>query len=466
MKRKPKIARNILFTDIADKGRALGRTEEGKAIFAEGVIPGDVADILLSKSKTEYGEGRAIEIHTYSPERVQPFCTHFDVCGGCKWQEMDYPTQLKYKQKLVENALLRIGKVEVGAFLPIQGAAQNTHYRNKMEFAFSIKRWLTTEEINSPDTYQRPGLGFHKSGAFDKVIDITNCHLQAEPSNAIRNEIKRLALEQELAFWDPKEQTGYIRQVMLRLCTTGQIMLVFSFTRYDMDLKKPYFDALLAKFPEITTLIFCINHKMNDFMFDLDMHTYFGKGYVEEVLGDLKFKIAAKSFFQTNTAQGNVLYTIAADFAGLTGTEVVYDLYTGTGSIALFLSKQAKTVIGIEEVADAIKDAKENMALNGIDNAVFYAGDVKDVLSAAFVEKHGKPDVVITDPPRAGMHPKAVQFLLDLAAPKIVYVSCNPATQARDLQVLSLKYRVEKSQAVDMFPHTHHVENVVLLVKK
>jgi 23S rRNA (uracil1939-C5)-methyltransferase len=466
MKRKPKIARNILFTDIADKGRALGRTEEGKAIFAEGVIPGDVADILLSKSKNEYGEGRAIEIHTYSPERVQPFCTHFDVCGGCKWQEMDYPTQLKYKQKLVENALLRIGKVEVGAFLPIQGAAQNTHYRNKMEFAFSVKRWLTTEEINSPDTYQRPGLGFHKSGAFDKVIDITNCHLQAEPSNAIRNEIKRLALEQELAFWDPKEQTGYIRQVMLRLCTTGQIMLVFSFTRYDMDLMKPYFDALLAKFPEITTLIFCINHKMNDFMFDLDMHTYFGKGYVEEVLGDLKFKIAAKSFFQTNTAQGNVLYTIAADFAGLTGTEVVYDLYTGTGSIALFLAKQAKTVIGIEEVADAIKDAKENMALNGIENAVFYAGDVKDVLSAAFVEKHGKPDVVITDPPRAGMHPKAVQFLLDLAAPKIVYVSCNPATQARDLQVLSLKYRVEKSQAVDMFPHTHHVENVVLLVKK
>jgi 23S rRNA (uracil1939-C5)-methyltransferase len=463
MKRKPRIARNVTFTDIADKGRAIGRSEEGKAIFAEGVIPGDVADVLLTKNKDGYAEGRAIEIHKRSDMRVEPFCAHFEVCGGCKWQEMDYPTQLVYKQRLVENALTRIGKVDVGAYLPILGAANPTHYRNKMEFAFSIKRWLTTDEIASGETMVRPGLGFHKSGAFDKVIDIQNCHLQAEPSNAIRNAIRRIALEQGLAFWDPRAQTGYIRQVMFRLCSTGQLMIVFSFTRPDTELMHPLFDALLAEFPQITTMIYCINDKMNDFMFDLDMYTYSGPGYVEELLGGLRFKIGPKSFFQTNTAQGKELYDVAADFARLTGNETVYDLYTGTGSIALYVAKNCKHVVGIEEIPEAIVDAQSNMLLNGITNATFYAGDVKDVLNPEFVAKHGAPDVVITDPPRAGMHPKAVQFLLDLAAPRIVYVSCNPATQARDIQVLAAKYRVVRSRAVDMFPHTHHVENVVEL---
>ena len=465
MKRKPKIARNIHFTDIADKGRALGRTEEGKAIFAEGVIPGDIADVLLTKSKNEYAEGRAIEIHTYSPQRVKPFCKHFDLCGGCKWQEMDYPTQLEYKQKLVENALLRIGKVKIGEILPILGAKNPRFYRNKMEFAFSVKRWLTEAEIASGEAMQRPGLGFHKSGAFDKVIDIEECHLQADPSNAIRNDIRTLALEHNFALWDPREQTGYIRQVMFRLCSTGQLMIVFSFTRYDMDMMKPFFDALLAKYPSITTLVYCINNKMNDFMYDLEMHTYSGPGYVVEKLGDLQFKIGAKSFFQTNTEQGKELYDVTADFAELTGNENVYDLYTGTGSIALYLAAKCKHVVGIEEIPEAIVDAKENMRLNGITNATFYAGDVKEVLSPEFVAKHGAPDVVITDPPRPGMHPKAVEFLLALAAPKIVYVSCNPATQARDIQMLSAKYSVVKSRAVDMFPHTHHVENVVLLTR-
>lgn len=379
---------------------------------------------------------------------------------------MDYPTQLIYKQKLVENALLRIGKIDVGDFLPILGAEQPRRYRNKMEFGFSSKRWLTNEEIAGGEKLQYPGLGFHKSGAFDKVIDIDECHLQAEPSNALRNAIRALALEHGFSFWDPRAQIGFIRQVMFRLCTTGQLMVVFSFTEHDMERITPFFDALLDQFPEITTMVYCINQKMNDFMFDLDMLTYSGPGYVEEYIGDLRFKIGPKSFFQTNTKQGKELYDVATEFARLTGNENVYDLYTGTGSIALYVAKHCKHVVGIEEIPEAIVDAKENMILNGISNATFYAGDVKDVLSQEFVQKHGAPDVVITDPPRAGMHPKAVQFLLDLAAPRIVYVSCNPATQARDLQVLSEKYITVRSRAVDMFPHTHHVENVVELELK
>jgi 23S rRNA (uracil1939-C5)-methyltransferase len=466
MKKKPRIARDILFTDIADKGRAVGRNENGKAIFAEGVIPGDVANVLLTKNKDGYAEGRAMEITTRSPLRVEPFCQHFEVCGGCKWQEMDYATQLVYKQKLVENALSRIGKVEVGAFLPILGAENDRYYRNKIEYGFSVKKWLTQAEVDSKETFVRPGLGFHKAGAFDKVIDIEFCHLMDEPSNALRNAIKREALAQGLEFWDPRPQTGFIRQVMFRLCSTGQLMVVFAFTKHDMEQIKPFLDALLSEFGQITTMVYCINNKMNDFMFDLDMITYAGPGYVEEVLGGLRFKIGPKSFFQTNTAQGTQLYEVAADFARLTGQETVYDLYTGTGSIALYVAKHCKHVVGIEEIPDAISDAKENMRMNDIENATFYAGDVKDVLSPEFVARHGAPDVVITDPPRAGMHPKAVQFLLDLAAPRIVYVSCNPATQARDLQVLSEKYTVVRSQAVDMFPHTHHVENVVELALK
>jgi 23S rRNA (uracil1939-C5)-methyltransferase len=366
----------------------------------------------------------------------------------------------------VEDALLRIGKIEIEEFLPILGAPDTTFYRNKLEFGFSNKRWILEGEFEKDAEYppsQIYGLGFHKAGYFDKIIDIDKCWLQEEPSNALRNACRQIGLSQGLEFYDPRHHRGFLRNLMVRLTTTGELMLLVSFARNRPDEIKGYLDAILEQFPEITTLVYCINPKLNDSMFDLEMHTYHGKGFVVEQLGDLKFKIGPKSFFQTNSKQGKQLYDVAAEFAGLTGKENVYDLYTGTGSIALYLARYCKSVVGIEEIPEAIEDALENMQLNGIENATFYAGDVKQVLSPEFVEKHGKPDVLITDPPRAGMHPKAVEFLLELAPPRIVYVSCNPATQARDLQLLSEKYKVLKVRPVDMFPHTHHIENVALL---
>ena len=483
MARKQFTLPNILIHGIADRGKGVGRTEEGMAVFVDGAVPGDVVDVFVQKKKGGFAEGRVETIVSPSPDRVEAFCQHFSICGGCKWQNLDYEAQLRHKQQVVEDALLRIGKIEIGEFLPILGAPETVFYRNKLEFGFSNKRWILEGEFpkdEAPEVtlFANPevtlfekvsllyGLGFHKAGFFDKIIDIQKCWLQAEPSNELRNTCRQIGLDQGLEFYDPRHHKGFLRNLMVRLTTTGELMLLVSFAQNRPDAIAGYLDAILEKFPNLTTLVYCINPKLNDSMFDLEMHTYRGKGFVVEQLGDLKFKIGPKSFFQTNSLQGKQLYDVTAEFAGLTGNENVYDLYTGTGSIALYLARYCKSVVGIEEIPEAIADAEENMRLNGITNATFYAGDVKSVLSPEFVEKHGRPDVLITDPPRAGMHPKAVEFLLELASPRIVYVSCNPATQARDLQLLSEKYAVLKVRPVDMFPHTHHIENVALLELK
>jgi 23S rRNA (uracil1939-C5)-methyltransferase len=462
-KRKPELVPKVAFTGIADRGKCVGRDEAGRVVFAEGPVPGDVADVLVIKKKKGLLMGVPQHYHYESEERAAPFCQHYAHCGGCQWQHLDYAAQARHKQKVVEDALLRIGKLEVETMLPIIPAERTQHYRNKLEFSFSNRRWLTPEELNTDTSNRADVLGFHRAGAFDKVIDIERCWLQAEPSNALRNAIKRIAIEQGLSFHDARQREGLLRQVMFRLTTTGELLVLFSFFEDRPELYTPFLDAILAAFPEITALYYCINSKLNDFMFDLDMTHYQGQAYVEEQLGHLRFRIGPKSFFQTNTYQGKRLYDVAADFAGLQGGENVYDLYTGIGSIALYLAERCRQVVGIEEIPEAIEDAWQNAQLNQIANAVFYAGDVKDILTADFAAKHGKPDVLVTDPPRAGMHPKVVEMLLQLAAPRIVYVSCNPATQARDLQGLSAKYRVLKAQPVDMFPHTHHIENVALL---
>jgi len=479
MAKPPRFLYNIPVHGIADRGKGVGRTEDGMAVFVEGAVPGDVVDIRIQKKKGGFAEGTVERIVSPSPDRVEAFCQHFHICGGCKWQNLDYPAQLRHKQQVVEDALLRIGKIQVGEFLPILGAPQTTFYRNKLEFGFSNRRWLTSEEMppavdetsseflpseNKPPAPLSPGLGFHKAGFFDKIIDIEHCWLQAEPSNELRNFVRQLSHEQGLEYYDLRRHQGFLRNLLVRLTTTGELMLMVSFAKNNPDKIQRFLDAIIERFrSQLTTVVYAVNTKLNDALFDLDIKTYYGKGFVEEHLGDLRFKIGPKSFFQTNSQQGKRLYDVAAEFAGLTGRENVYDLYTGTGSIALYLARHCRQVVGIEEVPEAIADAEENMRLNGITNAIFYAGDVKNVLSPEFTQQHGRPDVVITDPPRAGMHEKAVRFLLDLAAPRIVYVSCNPATQARDLQWLSEKYDTLKVRPVDMFPHTHHIENVALL---
>ncbi len=464
MGRKHFVIPEVSIHGIADRGKGVGRTSEGMTVFVDGAVPGDVVDVFVQKKKGGFAEGTVERIITPSPERIEAFCKHFDICGGCKWQNLDYSSQLKHKQQVVEDALIRIGKVEIGEFLPILGAPDTTYYRNKLEFGFSNKKWLTKEQMQEPheaDGIQ--GVGFHKAGYFDKIIDIDHCWLQSEPSNEIRNTCRAIAKEQGLHYYDLRKHTGFLRTLMVRLTTTGETMLLFSFAEPNQEAIDAFLEALDTRCPGIHTILYCVNTKLNDTVFDQKMIVWRGPGFVTEQLGDLKYMIGPKSFFQTNSRQGKNLYDITAEFAGLTGTENVYDLYTGTGSIALYLAKHCKQVVGIEEIPEAIADAEENKRINGIENAIFYAGDVKNVLSPEFATLHGKPDVVITDPPRAGMHEKAVRFLLDLAAPRIVYVSCNPATQARDLQWLSEKYTVLKVRPVDMFPHTHHIENVALL---
>ena len=467
MARKHIVLPAVPIHGIADRGKGVGRTAEGMTVFVEGAVPGDVVDVFVQKKKSGFAEGVVEKLITPSPDRVEAFCQHFDICGGCKWQNLSYEAQLRHKQQVVEDALIRIGKIEVGEMQPILGGEETTFYRNKLEFGCSNKRWLTAAELNAPPENAHFAIGFHRAGYFDKIIDIEKCWLQAEPSNTLRNAVRDIAVAQGLEFYDLRTHKGFLRNLLVRLTTTGELMLVVSVAQNNPEKIKLFLDAILERFPkEITTLVYNVNTKLNDALYDLDMITYYGKGYVEEKLGDLRFKIGPKSFFQTNSRQGKRLYDVTAEFAGLTGRENVYDLYTGTGTIALYLARHCKQVVGIEEIPDAVADAEENKVLNNIENAVFYAGDVKNVLSPEFAARHGKPDVVITDPPRAGMHEKAVRFLLDLAAPRIVYVSCNPATQARDLQWLGEKYRVLKSRAVDMFPHTHHIENVVLLELK
>ncbi len=462
--KKRKVHQNITITGIADKGKGVGRTEDGQVLFVEEVAPGDVVDVVVLRKKAGFAHGAPQHFHHYSEDRVEPFCQHFHVCGGCKWQHLSYEAQLKHKELIVENALKRIGKVDVQEFFPILPAASSTFYRNKLEFTFSNKRWLTSEEMKSGVAIEnRNAVGFHRPGEFDKIVDVYKCWLQPEPSNAIRNAAREIANAQNLDFFDAKRKEGFLRNLVVRVATTGEVMLVMSFLEDDPSRIRPFLDALLLQFPEITTLCYCVNPKVNDFILDLDILTYYGKGYIEEQLGHVRFKVGPKSFFQTNTRQGKRLYDIAIEFADLKGTENVYDLYTGVGSIALYAAQNARQVVGIEEIEAAIVDANENARLNNIDNTIFYAGDVKDILTTEFVAKYGKPDVLITDPPRAGMHPQVVEMLLQLESPKIVYVSCNPATQARDLNILSAKYDVLKVQPVDMFPHTDHIESIALL---
>ena len=463
MARKKKTITNIEITGIADRGKAVGRNDDGQVVFVDGVAPGDVVDVLVLRKKKGFMQGVVTNFHKYSEDRVEPFCTHFGVCGGCKWQHVTYESQLSNKEQVVKAALQRIGKVAVKEFYPILPSLEPTYYRNKMEYTFSNKRWLTKAELHSDVSNREDVLGFHIPGAFDKIVNITHCHLQYEPSNLIRNTVRQIAIEQGLSFFDLREQKGFLRHIMIRMSTLQQAMLIVVFYEDDEKKRTAYLDEIIRRLPQVTSLGYCINPKKNDYILDLPMKNYHGPDYIEEQLDNIKFRIGPKSFFQTNTRQAERLFQIVRDFAGLNGEENVYDLYTGIGSIALFLAKDCKQVVGIEEVAMAIEDAQKNRKLNGIENAVFYAGDVKDILTTKFAAQHGKPDVLITDPPRAGMHEKVVQMLLQLAAPKIVYVSCNPATQARDLALLDSKYEVLKVQPVDMFPHTHHVETVALL---
>ena len=465
-RRKPIIAEQLTITGLADRGKGVCRTEDGKVIFVAGVAPGDVVDVFAKRKKKEVYMGTVQKFHSYSDKRIDPVCSHFGLCGGCKLQHIQYEQQLAFKQLEVENALKRIGKVEVGEILPIIAADKQTYYRNKLEFSFSSKRWLTREEIDSGITNKVDVLGFHPGSSFDKVINLEHCYLQYEPSNEIRNTVRAIALEQKLAFFDALKKEGFLRQLMIRITSLGEIMIIVSVFKNDRDKLFPLLEEMLKRLPAITSLYYCINTKANDYMYDLDMAHYYGQKEVADVLGGIRFNIGPKSFFQTNTEQAEKLYQTVVEFADFQGTENVYDLYTGIGSIALFLAKHCKQVVGIEEIRAAIIDANANAQLNNIDNTVFYAGDVKNILTPDFAKKHGKPDILITDPPRAGMHPKVVQMLLQLEAPKLIYVSCKPSTQARDLQVLSEKYEVVKSRAVDMFPHTPHIENVALLKLK
>jgi 23S rRNA (uracil1939-C5)-methyltransferase len=482
--------------DYAAEGKSITR-QDGKVIFVEGAVPGDVVDIRLTKNKKDWAEGHAIKFHTYSPDRVEPFCQHFGVCGGCQWQMLPYEKQLQYKQKQVWDNLTRIGKIALPEMLPILGAPETTFYRNKLEYTFSTKEFtpvppprkvfgapikegedeheMQSLEANKEDKSlkeDKPAnesagvFGFHAKGFFDKVVNIQKCWLQPEPTNELRNSIRQFAYENDLTFYDIRQHVGLLRTAQVRTCSTGEVMVNVVFGENNPEKIELVLNFILTRFPDITTLLYTINLKRNDSMHDLEPVAYKGKGYVVEKLEDFSFKIGPKSFFQTNTAQAENLYKITRDFAELDGNQVVYDLYCGTGSIGIFCSSGAQKIIGVEMIEAAINDAKENAGLNAIEHAHFFTGDVIDICNDEFFAAHGRPDVIITDPPRAGMHEKLVRKILDMEAPVVVYVSCNPATQARDLALLDEKYKVAKVQPVDMFPHTHHIENVVQLKLK
>ncbi|MFY0652565.1 MAG: 23S rRNA (uracil(1939)-C(5))-methyltransferase RlmD [Cyclobacteriaceae bacterium] len=448
--------------NIAAEGKSIAR-HEGQVVFVKEAVPGDIVDVRVTRKKKSHLEGYPVAYHSLSDQRTEPFCKHFGSCGGCKWQHLNYDSQVKFKEQQVLDAIERIGKVEVADTRPILKSEKTSLYRNKLEFTFSNKRWLTKEEIDSNEELERNALGFHVPRLFDKIIDIEECHLMQEPTNAIKNEIRSYALEHGLKFFDIREKSGLLRTVMMRITDIGEVMVLIQFFDQNQEEIDDLMNHLKEKFPEIDSLLYVINQKGNDTFHDLDVITFSGKDHIIEEMGTLKFKIGSKSFYQTNSTQAHNLYKIVADFANFQGDELVYDLYTGTGTIANFCAGQAKKVIGIEYVPEAIEDAKVNSQFNNIDNTDFFAGDMKDLLDDDFVSKHGKPDLVITDPPRAGMHDNVVNMLLKLSPKKIVYVSCNPATQARDLNLMSEQYDVTKMQPVDMFPHTHHVENVVLL---
>ncbi|WP_246073468.1 23S rRNA (uracil(1939)-C(5))-methyltransferase RlmD [Dinghuibacter silviterrae] len=460
-----KTLEQVAVTDYAAEGKALARID-GKVIFIEGAVPGDVVDVVLTKSKKDWAEGRVTAFRSLSPERVDPFCPHFGLCGGCKWQMLPYPQQLVYKEREVIQNLTRLGKITLPEVRPIIGGEDTRYYRNKLEFTFSSRRYRTQEEMRAagPDMpAPEPGLGFHVPKLFDKVIDLKECHLQAEPSDLIRSTVRDFALREGYTFYDIRQHTGWLRNLVVRVCTTGEVMVNLVMGYEDRVEGPRLMDHLLAQVPGITTLLYTINPKWNDSIHDLEPKTYYGKGFVTETLEDFRFKIGPKSFFQTNTRQAERLYSVVREFAGLTGTETIYDLYCGTGSIGIFLSPKAGRVVGVEVIEAAIRDAEENARLNGVEHARFFTGDVTEVCDDAFFAAHGRPDVLITDPPRAGMHEQLVRKLLEIGAPRVVYVSCNVATQARDLQLLDERYRITRVQPVDLFPHTHHIENVVLL---
>lgn len=465
MRKKP-LLENIEIQKIAAEGKSLAYVDE-KVLFVPNTVPGDVVDVQVTRKRKNFLEGFVVKTHKFSDLRVEAFCPHFGTCGGCKWQNLPYSRQLEFKQQEIVENLQRIGKVKLQNVYPILGSPQIQNYRNKLEYTFSSKRFLTREEISGEAELERtPALGFHVPGLFDKVVDIQTCYLQGSPSNEIRNFIREYALQHQLSFYNLREQQGFLRTLIIRTASTGEVMVIVAFGQEDQQERTALLEALLQAFPQITSLMYVINEKLNDTLTDQEILCYHGRDYIFEEMEGLKFKIGAKSFYQTNSEQAYRLYARTRELAGLTGKETVYDLYTGTGTIANFIARQAARVVGIEYVPEAIEDAKENSRLNGITNTLFYAGDMKDVLNADFITQHGHPDVIITDPPRAGMHADVVQTILQAAPDRIVYVSCNSATQARDLQLLGEVYEVQAVQPVDMFPHTHHVENIVLLHKK
>lgn len=469
-KKKPlPILEGVTITDVAAEGKSLARVND-MVVFVPFAVPGDVVDLQVRKKKHHYCEAEVVRFIKYSERRAEPVCQHFGICGGCKWQNLPYEDQLKAKQKQVHDQLTRIGKVELPDFRPILGSEKIYEYRNKLEFSCSNKRWLTKEEVNSGvQLDHKNAIGFHITGAFDKIYPIEKCWLMDDLCNQIRNEIRNYALNNGISFFDVREQTGLLRDIMIRNSSTGEWMVLVQFKFQEQGDEQRAHDLLQHigdRFPQITSLLYVNNQKCNDTFSDQTVEVFKGKDHITEMMDKLQFKVAAKSFYQTNTQQAFHLYEVARQLAQLTGKELVYDLYTGTGTIANFVARHAQQVIGIEYVEDAIADAKANSKCNGIENTLFYAGDMKDILTDEFVEQHGKPDVIITDPPRAGMHPDVIQTILRAAPKRIVYVSCNPATQARDLEVLNEQYRVEAVQPVDMFPHTPHVENVVLLEQR
>ena len=494
-KKKNIVLENVLVEDYAAEGKSLAR-QDGKVIFIENVVPGDVVDISLRKNKKDWAEGYPIQFHSYSKERVTPFCQHFGVCGGCQWQMLPYTQQLVYKQQQVYDNLKRIGKIPLPEFQPIKGAEETVFYRNKLEYTFSTKEYTAEKPIASMKPFRMSGMpgaqehslqkapgsfqntvtgqveepqaavGFHAKGFFDKVVDIQKCWLQSEPTNQLRNAIREFAITNNLSFYDIRNHQGLLRTMQVRVCTTGEVMVNMVFgTNNEKEIQK-VLQFVTERFPQITTLLYTVNLKMNDSLHDQQPIIFKGKGFVIEKLENFDFKIGPKSFFQTNTKQAERLYQVTREFAELNGNQIVYDLYCGTGSIGIFCSKLAKKIVGIEAIEEAVQDAKENALLNKINHAHFFTGDVTNICTDLFFEEHGKPDVLITDPPRAGMHEKLVKKILDIEAPLVVYVSCNPATQARDLNLLDEKYSVTKVQPVDMFPHTHHIENVVQLKLK
>jgi len=465
-RRKPiPILEQVEIIDAGSEGKALARVDN-LVVFVPFVVPGDIVDIQVTRRKKSFYEGKAIKFHHYSEKRIEAKCEHYGLCGGCKWQIMPYSDQLMYKQKQVVDNFERIGKLDTSNINPILPSDEQYFYRNKLEFTFSNKKWLTEDEMADDEIRDMNGLGFHLPGMFDKVVDVKNCYLQPEPSNSIRLAIKKFATENQFTFYDNRAHHGFLRNVIIRTSSTGEVMVIVIFAEDNDDDIKLMLGHLKTSFPEITSLMWVVNKKLNDTIFDQDVHLFSGNPFIIEEMEDLKFKVGPKSFYQTNSAQAYNLYKIAREFADFKGDETVYDLYCGTGTITNFVAPSVKKVVGVEIVPDAIEDAKHNSELNGITNTAFFAGDLAKLLDEEFVASEGLPDIVITDPPRAGMHTKVINQLLKAGPEKIIYVSCNPATQARDIDLMREKYDLVKTQPVDMFPQTHHVENVCLLVRK